>query len=343
MSSPLVSSPIAALVSVGGAWPPPPRASLPPWPSVTNQQPAPPQASCWADDLYTQPLPYVPPPTPTLDFHRGNFCGLRVPGAPYVPGSNAQHPDLIMTWFLYLYPPEWQTTILQTYVAAGYTHIDFHLPDWRGKVDGIPACSITEAVAICALAKSYGLFVTVNVLPGDEDTIDPSLPWLDALTAAGVVNILCVAWQIDKYYQANLVDVTLPVVSYSQAHGLKTCQQWLNEACALWPYPQYDIYNRFDYARFMNGKIDYQYAQFDVNASVDAIQSQTAKLLQAYQGLSTKLVLSEYDAQAEYDNPDQRLELYGDQKGRLLQAASGYGLTCSGYLNGARREDGSVL
>lgn len=324
------------------SWPPSPRAPLPPPPGITAQQPPAPEASCWADEPYDASLPFTPPAQPEIDFHRGNFCGVRVPG--FTEGGNDKDPSLVITWDLPRYSERGRQQVAQWYTqGCGYTHPVLSVPQTKNQ-----GKTLDDLQYACAAFRSAGpSFTIVNAMGGDgqwQAEWAANQPWLQSLHDAGLLDIVCVAWQIDKWYQADLVDVTLAVSSWAKARGLKVAQHWLNGACALWPFPPYGIENRFDYARFMADKVDYQYMQQDVNASLPALQSAAAKILQSYVGLPTRLVGAELDAQAEYDDPLRRLERYGDQKGFYVTCARWPGRVMDGgYLNGGRNDDGRVL
>jgi hypothetical protein len=61
---------------------------------------------------YVRELPFARPDR-DLYFYRGQFCGLRVPGAPVVPGANDRNPECVMACLLDHYPREIQDQFLQ--------------------------------------------------------------------------------------------------------------------------------------------------------------------------------------------------------------------------------------
>lgn len=341
-------------------WPPPPRAPLPPFPSPTNSQPGDPQAGCWTYSPFDPALPFTPTDRPDLDFHRGNVMGVRVPGKPYVPGETDRDPSFLVTWFLYLQTPEWQTKILDHYQhVCGYTHINFHLAAWLEYVDGVPGCSTAAALDLVRRCKARGLYVTVN-LAVDNGAPDRALlePWMRDLAAAGMV-IGCLAWQADQRMSPlDLCDYIAWAAPLLHDLGCKVACHWVNEACAWWnpadcgfspnTCDRYGVCDRFAFQAWTADKIDYQYAQFNVDAPILDDRPRAGGLLGAIQDLlrsfrGQRLVIAEYDMQAEFDEPLTRTELYGDLKGRALLATSYQGQTVSGYFNGARRPDGRVL
>jgi hypothetical protein len=343
-----------------GVWPPPPREPLPPFPQPTETQPGAPQAGCWTHDAYGTALPFTPPSTPTLDFHRGNVCGHRVPGAPYVPGG-CHDGSLIFTWFLYEYSPEWQDTILASYQAAGYTHINFHRAAWMGRLDGVPGCSQQEACDQVRKAKAAGLYVIVNLAidNGPPDQAD-WMNWTDALIAAGM-DIGVLAWQADQRFPnpgdyCQYIDWAAP---YLHARGVKVAAQYMNHSCTWYnagddprtpnSCKEFGACDRFSFMAWTADKIDYVYQQFDVNAPVlDTRPHQGGMLGEVTDVLVSlagqKLCACEYSYQSQFDQPDQILESYSDLKGLSLLTASINGrYNEGGYLGGCRLPNGEVL
>lgn len=338
-------------------WPPSPREPLPAFPQPTEDQPSGPGAGCWTYDAFDAALPFTPPASPDLDFHRGNVMGLRVPGAPFVPGGTDRDPSLIVTWFLYLYSPEWQARILDAYQAAGYTHIDFHRAAWMGNLDSVPGCTQDAALALVKACADRGLFVISN-LAIDNGPPDPNelKSWIDALSDAGM-RIGCLAWQADQRMPpGDWCDYINWAAPYLHAKGCKVAAHYITDACAWWSDEnddnrsgkQYDVWNRFDFQRWTADKIDYPYQQYNTEAPIlDTRPRQGGLLGEARDVLRSlcgqKLVAAEYDMQAEFDDPANRLEVYGDLKGRCLMTATYGDRRMWGYLNGGRQPDGSVL
>jgi hypothetical protein len=142
----------------------------------------------------------------------------------------------------------------------------------------------------------------------------------------------------------NAYAIVMQVSTYAKQHGLKVAVHWINGACAWWDdltCATYDICDRFSYQQKMTNIIDYHYMQVDPAGPIDELQSAESKVLQSL--TTQKLVMAEDDAQAEYDNPHECLEIYGDQKGYLSQCINYNEKVMSGYYNGARRPSGLVL
>jgi len=294
-------------------------------------------------------LPFTPPDHPTVDFHRGNFSGHRVPGLPYVPGCTENDPSLLYTWFLYEYSREWQERILDSYQSCGYTHISFHRADWMGVVDGVPGCSRETALDLVRRCRDRGLYVVVNLAIDGQPTPEELTPWIADLAGAGMA-IGCLAWQINQLLAwpdiFDYIDWVCPAIA---AAGCKRAIHWSLDACAVWPSAKFNVWSRRDFQQWTADKIEYVYQQFNTEMPLLDMRPHAGGLIGEQQDVlktlaGQKLVVAEDDAQAEFDDPAGRPELYGDLKGRCLMATSYDGHWCEGgYLNGARQPDGSVL
>lgn len=319
-------------------WPPPPRAPLPAFPSIVAQQPPPPYAGCWASAQYGVALPFTPPPVPTVSFFRGNFCGVRVPG---YAGGDGPDPSLMITWQLTNNAPDEAQKAIAYYTGVcGYTHLVLSIPQVKNQ-----GKTLDDLIRVAAYAKAAGLFVCV-VAVSDGDPFSVAVPWLDALRAQGLLDIVCFCWQTNFYYSPSALIPELDAgAAYSHDHALLFVVQWANEADAWWDdetCTQYGICDRFAFQAYFTDKIDVHLHQCNTEAPIDEVQSGLAKILQSL--TTQKLCMCENTAQAQYDTPYERLEKYGDLKGRLSLVASWHDKVMDGgYFNGGRREDGSVL
>lgn len=344
---------------------PPPRPTVPVW-SVTRARsalpalpvPQPSGAGLWSSGPYDHDLPFDPPDQPDIDFHRGNFSGIRVPECrlQQLEGGVAGHPEHVMTWDQPQYTPEEQACILRAYAGErNYTHFLMSIPQARNH--GVLDQRLIDAAV---LAKQYGQFVVMVVYGGDGESWSDVLPWLDKLVALHAVDELSVCWQCDfRYDPWELVDRTKQLGEWAHAHGLKVSQHWVNEALAWWNAEddgrrpntcvdgQPKICNRFDYHRVMAAYVDYQYHQGDTNAPINdatngGYQGSIGDVLRSL--TTEKLVISEYDAQREFDDPAHATEDEGDAKGFLLLCARWNGRVVSGgFMNGARLLSGQVV
>jgi len=347
---------LPAILGGSASWPPSPREALPPFPQPTETQPDGPYASCWTHDAYETALPFAPPSRPDIDFHRGNVMGVRCPGLPQVAGNSAD-PAFIVTWFEYLYARLGASRqMLGAHVAAGYTHMDLHRAAWMGRMadEGVPGCSRQEALDSVRRVAARIPYPIVN-LAIDDGAPDPAelKPWIDDLIAAGM-KIGCLAWQIDQRIPVpvDLCDYIDWAAPYLRARGCKVSTHWVLHGCAVYDdatCAKYGVCDRFSFQRFCADRgVNYVYEQFDVNAPLldtrpheGGIIGEAVDMLKSLAG-DMQLVIAEYDMQAEFNHPAERLERYGDLKGRSLLTARWAGRTISGFLNGDREPNGTV-
>lgn len=340
------------IVQAGGVWPVQ-RAPLPPDPVARNGQPDAPESGCWAGALpFVKELQHTPPTpgTPEADdYLRGNFQ-LQIPG--FTNGFNDKDRSLLITWELPALSVEDQTNAIDWYRnGCGYFDLVLSIPQTKNLGKGL-----SDLLATCLLAQSRGCRIILNVLGGDgENFTTDVVPWLEQLLAAGVKFRICIAWQIDagnkvysdgRPYTQALVDITLEVSAWAKPRGIDLMQHWENDACALWPYPEHGIENRFDYGRFMADVVKFQLFQCNTEADIGNVQEGLLKVKQGHP--STFVIPTEYETQAiagypndpdqVWSGPTKRLELYGDQKGFFCCC-----VTEHGFLGGARLRNGASL
>jgi hypothetical protein len=192
-------------------------------------------------DYYTT-LPFHPPPTRDLNFYRGNFCGIRIPGAPTVPGSNGANPECIMACLLDNYPPAIQEAFLQKYIDCGYTHLQRSLSHALGYGN-----TIESYIALSKKARAAGLFcdqwLIANEFPGFRHDADwgywsPQLmPYIKKMLDAGVMDLCCPSWQMDQVMGGAPGNPTISILA-GVAKELPTTipiySHWVNEALAWW-------------------------------------------------------------------------------------------------------------
>jgi len=214
--------------------------------------------------------------------------------------------------------------------------------------------------------QSYGFFAdhwflgggTFNARDQDVTYWRPLCqPWFDALFAANAIDTCCVGWQLDGYntgvermIQGRMQSPIQTIIDYIAGQcvprEIPVGTHWLNEAGA-WNDP----FDRFTWWRDQRGKQTWFHHQGDVNMDIPTYQAKLVDTLQPFgdgrmgtSGLFGDrpygLVVFECSAQAQFDL--NMSEDTGDQRGMLLcctKAAS----HVSGYGNGARLRDGSVL
>lgn len=202
------------------------RNDLPPWPEPQD---------------YVKVLPFTPPVGRTLDFYRGQFCGLRVHGAPVVPGSNGANPDCIMAALLDNYPEDIQDEFLDWYASYGYTHLQRSLGHALGY-----GHSIESFIALTRKAREqFGLLADVwfiaNELPEFRRDADASYwgpvldPYIRQLLDAGCIDTACVGWQMDQWnVPGNPIISIIADIAARLPPTIPLYTHWVNEALAWW-------------------------------------------------------------------------------------------------------------
>ena len=168
------------------------------------------------------------------------------------------------------------------------------------------------------------------------------------------MKIGCLAWQIDKRIPVpvELIDYIAWAGPYLHSKGVKVATHWQLSGCAVYDgatEAKYGVHDRFSFQTWCADKVDYVYMQqnteaplLDTRPGEGGLIGEMSDTLISMAG-NMKLIAAEYDMQAEFDDPFNRLEAYGDQKGRLLLTTTRNGRTISGYLNGGRQSNGGAL
>lgn len=190
---------------------------------------------------YDHVLPFTPPVGPDLYFYRGQFCGLRVKGAPVVPGSNANNPECVMACLLDSYPQWVQEEFFRLYCGYGYTHLQ------RSLGHALYYSDFNSFKALTKRAQGYGLFSDVwliaNEFPGFQfdqgvDFWKPKLdPYLDTLIGEGLIDSCCPCWQMDHIMMSAPGNLTIGIIAYASGRvgkNVPVFTHWINDACAWW-------------------------------------------------------------------------------------------------------------
>lgn len=326
-------------------------------------------------------LPFRPPGRDLL-FYRGQFCGIRIPGAPIVPGCNASNPDLVMTCLLDHYPAEIQDHFLLTYAQDGFSHLQRSFGHAMPN-DGWTGTSLDDFVALSAKAQSqYGLFVDQWIIGGgglyncnqDLSYWRPIIDRLcDAFIANGVVDTACVGWQLDQLFGAVPGNITIEVIAYIAKKLPQTVPlytHWMNEALAWWKTGgevwtdeftgSTNVMDRFTWWWVMQpyltgghhqgnttmARKDPKQYQDRLCDTLDYFGGDTGKgtMGQSHRNGVTpfKLDVFECTGQDQFDGSCSEDE--GDMVSFLLMCTQSHtGATMSGYGNGCRLQDGSPL
>jgi len=321
-------------------------------------------------------LPFTPPGRDVL-FYRGQFCGLRVPGAPPVPGG-PDDPALMMACLLDRYPPECQDRFLQTYAGYGYTHLQRSIGHALANPDGSWAgVSLAQFIALNQRAQRIGLFADVWFLGGealmtrDQDATywQPILqPVIDALLAAQAIDSACVGWQLDQYNQpGNALIGIIAYVADALPPTIPVFTHWVNEALAWWKtggevwtdrYGAINVHDRFSWWLAMRPYLTGGHHQGNTTMARTDPGLYQAKMRDTLNPFSDgrmgwsrrsgvevpfRLTVFECTAQDQFNGACPEDE--GDLVGYLLTCTKGDGNggVMAGYGNGARMPDGSPL
>lgn len=332
-----------------------------PLPALPNPTPRRDGQQLWASAPYRRELAVVPPAGPDKRFYRGNFSGIRVPGAPPVKdGKNATVPggdtSFIYSPHLPRYPFDWQHTICEQYAGRGYTHFFMHLANTISDEADSSHQTLDEYIAAAKVAQSYGLWVDTSVIFGPRDaTADyyqPIFdPIIDRLYQAGVLDLATVGMQLDLWnspYGLRTIIEWFGRKVKSLDSNIPVASHWANHACA-WFGADHNgdsgFKNRFEFWDYWHqtGLMDWAYFQTDTGAPIDDYEGRITELLK-----TCDTVGFEVTAQAQFD-PDytadkiQVDEDHGDAMGYCGLCATGGPYRNAGFNNGGRDLDGSRL
>lgn len=321
-------------------------------------------------------MPFTPPQGRDIDFYRGNFCGIRVKGAPAVAGSNDQNPELVMAALLDNYPQRIQEKYLELYAGYGYTHLQRSLSHALGY-----GHSTQEFAALSRKAKAFGLFVDTwfiaNEFPGFQPNQDASFwaprldPHIDLLTGEGAIDLACPSWQMDQVNSGAPGNATLSVIKYvaDKLPGVPIYTHWVNEALAWWKtggevwadeHGSLNVMDRFTWwyacRPYLTGghhqgnttmaRAQPKLYQDKMLDTLDYFGGDTGKgnmgqSLRSGTPQSFKLTVFECTAQDQFNGTCSEDE--GDRVGYQLMCTTGKNAHLSGYGNGARMPDGGTL
>lgn len=200
--------------------------SRPPSPVIVPRGPLPP----FPPGSYRVELPWTPPHV--RDFLRGDAWGVTIPGAPWVPGASARHPERILSWFVDRYDRDFRRRYLEAYAGRGYTHLkrsygDSCGPRERSRIpytvdDGPPGndLSLAQFVQSCLEVKRFVPYV--QVVLGSKSFQPHHMtfeqwkafvdPILDALFAVKAVDEIIPGWEWSLWNTAG--DVTIRVFKH---------------------------------------------------------------------------------------------------------------------------------
>lgn len=331
-----------------------PRTPLGPFPQPQNYEL--PTLEPYARDLYT---------------YRGNFCGLRMPGAPWpIPGGNDANSTCIMACLLDNYPRAFQDRYLQAYAEAGYTHLQRSIGHsiYYGH-------SVADHIELSRRAQRLGLWCDEWLMGGGEGDSWPFKlrdqtvaywkpllnPYIGQLLDAGVIDHACVGWQLDQFnIPGNALIEIIQYVAQRLPRSIPLYTHWVNEALAWWKtggeiwqdeYQMINVQDRFTWWQAMNPYLtgghhqgDTHMARTDLKLYQDKMRDTAEPFANGRMGVSLRtgtaralqLVAFESTAQEQFDGSCPEIE--GDMIGYVLSA-----ITNGNYGNGGRRLDGTAL
>lgn len=339
-------------------WPVPLRPRLPEFPAISSGQGT---QIVWSRSPYKQSLSFTPPAIPSKTFKRSNFCGTRVPGLVWKPGMGGNPSTgttLCMDLDIFKYGPSdtaSQDLFFDAKIASGCTHIQVSIEHaaelfWM----------VSDVIAYCKRWQARGGWCDIwwcgAAVWSRRDNmwadLAPKLtPWVDAMVAAGVVDECCFGWQLEGWLGGTpLVDCALGCGKYLYDLGWRGRYAYHNlwDGCANWDdqtKAKYGIEDRFSFWTYMasvpygmdviNGQTNVNGPQVDAD-NLGGTQNWARDIESQLKAPNQYFVPYEYAGQDQFDNPDQRSEASGNQRGWLQMAA----LTkCGGFGNGAQSGD----
>lgn len=322
---------------------------------------------------YEHVLPFTPPSGPDLYFVRANFCGIRIKGAPVVPGSNPANPELVMSALLDNYPRDIQERYLETYASYGYTHLQRSLGHALGYGHGFD-----NYCALTAKAQSYGLFADHWLLGAREsaELFVPNQdgpywrpiikPYIDEMRYRGLIDSACVCWQMDQMQQGAPGNPTISIIAMIAEllpSDVPLYTHWVNDAMAWWKtggeaWNGFNVHDRFSWWQAMQPYLTGGYYQGDTTLAIHDPTTYQGKIRDTLNPFSDgrmgksrrngeknfAMIAYENTAQSQFDGACS--EDQGDLTGYILTCTTsdgGTGGVMAGYGNGTRMPDGSAL
>lgn len=132
--------------------------------------------SCPSPLSYDKTLPWVPPQG--RDFLRANAFTVVVPNLPFVPGGSREHPERMLTGFLYKYPRNMWDACFNEYGKRGYRQWPLWWPNARA--EGV---SLQAFAGICSTLRENGFWPQVGINSKDFDPLNAPLSYWSQTTA----------------------------------------------------------------------------------------------------------------------------------------------------------------
>lgn len=278
---------------------------------------------------------------------RGNAWSVTIPGLPWLPGlTSSLHPERCLTWF-FGHPlwKDWEDQILYAHAIRGYTHFTLSWPDARR----FWGATVQDFVATCAKVRSWGFDVHVMLGSKYDDPQDQTwdgywngavTPVMQAMTAAGVVQHVCPAWEFNFFNIPG--DVTQGIIDgvsgLAQPFGVHTWMHFSTEV-TWWGAAGDD---RFQWWARQVGKLAgilYQADGYWTMGDRQARFADTTNRVPEFMDGRLRFVQWEADGDRQFDGdyPD---ENESDMRSYIGICAPGAG-AISGFGGGCRLPDGT--
>jgi hypothetical protein len=299
--------------------------------------------SCPHPDSYDKVLPWTPPKS--RDFLRADAWGVPVVGLPFVAGGSSEHPERLLTAFLYKYDRALWPACFQAHRDRGYTHWILWWPNARA--DGMPLAAFVE---MCKTIQAAGFYTQVGLNSKECDPRDRTpAEWQSALDP--VFNALNAAKAADEYavweWDSHNVpgQPTIDAFRYMgrRAHeaGASFWAHFIPEHTS-W-FADGDSRGRFGFWSDLGKDVDGLQYQAEPGWDIGEIQARLVDTLKqfAQQGDQHKVRAFELTALLQFTH-DRPTEDEANALGYLACCTAGP-TTVWGYGNGARRLNGSAL
>lgn len=194
----------------------------------------PPTGICYTSIAGGQPTPI---PGADIRWFRGDFCGIDVPGLPFVTDGSSENPSLLLTPYIDRYSAANQNLAFTAYGQRGYTH---WLLWWPNSRDAWTQ-SVAQFTATCQLIRSKGYWPVVSLYSKVYDGQNPDPTKNDALIASlnatlGSQWVCCIGFELDEFFDAGAA-----------------LQAAIDHIC-----PQTTAFNVYNYVHFSEGLTSWQ-------------------------------------------------------------------------------------
>lgn len=323
------------------------RAAVTPPPSTIVRPPLvfPPCHSCPSLDSYDKVLPWDPPHT--RDYLRADAWGVPIPGLPFVPEGSSEHPERLLTGFLFKYDESLWPKCFEAHRARGYTHWILWWPDAR--TDG--GWSIDRFVRMCKRIQAEGFYTQIGLNSKRYDPRDQSPaqwrarldPLFDALGAAKAADEYAV-WEWDSHNTPGA-----PTIETFRYFGQRAHAQGASFWAHFFPehtswFADGDPRGRYGFWSDLGRDVDGLQHQAQPSWDVGEIQARLVDTLKQFadQGHVHKLRAFELTALTQFTQ-DRPTESEANALGYLACCTAHASARVYGYGNGASRPEGSPL